>query len=659
MHVKSPTVRSARHPAGWLLALLLAPGLASAASPERAVGNLQLTGIPEISAEDLNLVAPYLETRSARLLGWVPDGGAVIRTRFASTEQLHLVTHPLGARHQLTFYSEPVRQAVVAPREARVAFLKDRGGDENYGLFLLDLKTRQTRELSDPGTRNGAPVWSRDGRQLAFYSNARDGKSWDIHVVEPASGQKARRLLATESESGAWWPLDFSVSGAQLLLLQYFSINDSRLWLLELASGTLTPVQLPPAGVNEAAFARGGAGLWVSVDAFGEFRELIRLDPVTGARDSLTAHLAADVELFAQSDDGDWLGYTINDDGFSRLNLIHLSRGLELELPLLPGARVDRMAFLPGSSDLALTVSDPAAPGNLFRLVNGGDDGAHLEQWTASETGGLDRARFSNATSFKFATFDQVEGRPRQLQALRYAQPGNGPHPVLIDIHGGPEGQAKPTFDATLQLLAAELGFVILRPNVRGSAGFGRSFLRLDNGRRREDAVQDIGALLDWIAAQPELDHSRVVVMGSSYGGYMVLASLIAHGERLLGGIDRVGISNFVSFLENTSDYRRDLRRAEYGDERDPQMRTFLDEISPMGQARRIAKPLLIFQGRNDPRVPVTESRQMVAEIQAAGGEVWYMEAADEGHGIRRKANQRMYYAVVVTFLRELLERQP
>ncbi len=164
---------------------------------------------------------------------------------------------------------------------------------------------------------------------------------------------------------------------------------------------------------------------------------------------------------------------------------------------------------------------------------------------------------------------------------------------------------------------------------------------------------------MDWIAAQPELDHSRVVVMGGSYGGYMVLASLIAHGERLLGGIDRVGISNFVTFLEHTSDYRRDLRRAEYGDERDPQMRTFLDEISPMGQARRIAKPLLIFQGRNDPRVPVTESRQMVAEIQAAGGEVWYMEAADEGHGIRRKANQRMYYAVVVAFLRELLERQP
>ena len=653
-----PTARSPRRPARWLRALLLVPALSLGAPPERTVGNLLLRGIPEITAEDLNLVAPYLETRSARLLGWVPGGGAVIRTRFASTEQLHLVTHPLGARHQLTFASEPIRQAFVAPHAAQLVFLRDRGGDENYGLFLVELKTRQTRELSEPGTRNGSPVWSRDGRQLAFYSNGRNGTAWDIYLTEPASGQKARRVLDTGSASGAWWPLDFSADGAQLLLLQYFSINDSRLWLLELASGRLAVVQLPPAGVNEAAYARDGAGLWVSVDAFGEFRELIRLDPVTGARDSLTAHLKADVELFAQSDAGDWLAYTINDNGFSRLNLIDLERGLELELPRLPGARVDQMAFAPRSSDLGLTVSDPAAPGNLFRLVNEGD-GARFEQWTASETGGADRARFSNAVSIQFATFDQVAGQARQLQALLYPQPGDGPHPVLVDIHGGPEGQAKPTFQATLQLLAAELGFVILRPNVRGSAGFGRSFLQLDNGRRREDSVRDIGALLDWIATRPELDHTRVVVMGGSYGGYMVLASLIAYGERLLGGIDRVGISNFVTFLENTSDYRRDLRRAEYGDETDPEMRAFLDAISPTRQAHRIVKPLLIFQGRNDPRVPVTESRQMVAEIEAGGGQVWYMEAADEGHGIRRKANQRMYYAAVVTFLRHLLESKP
>jgi dipeptidyl aminopeptidase/acylaminoacyl peptidase len=284
---------------------------------------------------------------------------------------------------------------------------------------------------------------------------------------------------------------------------------------------------------------------------------------------------------------------------------------------------------------------------------------ARYEQWTASETGGLDAAPFSAAVSIRFPTFDRVEDQPRQLQALLYPRPGSGPHPVVVDIHGGPEGQAKPSFDATLQLLAAELGFAILRPNVRGSAGFGRSFLKLDNGQRREDSLRDIGALLDWIATRPELDQDRVVVMGGSYGGYMVLASLVAHGERLLGGIDRVGISNFVTFLENTSDYRRGLRRAEYGDETDPHMRKFLESISPARQARRISKPLLVFQGLNDPRVPVSESRQMVAEIEAAGGEVWYLEAADEGHGIRRKANQRLYYAAVTAFLRRLLADGP
>ena len=655
MHVLKPAAVHFAFVRPWLVALLVLTQPAGA--DQRMVGNTLVQGLPDIAEADVSLVSPYLDTRSARLLGWLPVGGAVIRTRFGSTDQLHLVTHPLGARHQLTFYSEPVRQAFVAPDQPRVVFLKDRGGDEYYGVFLLDLKTRATREISPPGTRNGAPVWSRDGTRLAFYNNGQDGNSWDIYLAELDTAAPPRRVLARGTDTGAWWPLDFSADGGQLLLLQYYSINDARLWLCDLRSGAVTWVNLPQAGINQAAFARDGKGLWLSSDAFGEFRELIRFDPDTGNQESLTNHFYWDVELFAQSDDGGWLAYTINENGFSRLTIVDLKEGVELDLPALPGARVDQMVFQPGGNNLGLTVSGPRATGNAFRLIND-SDGVRFEQWTASEPGGLNRARFLDAVSIRFPTFDEINGQRRELQALLYEPAGEGPHPVLIDIHGGPEGQAKPSFNAAVQLFAGELGFAILRPNVRGSAGFGKAFLKLDNGRRREDSVRDIGALLDWVDTQPQLDADRVAVIGGSYGGYMVLASLIAHGERLMGGIDRVGISNFVSFLENTSDYRRALRRAEYGDETDPAMREFLNTISPTRNAGRINKPVLIFQGRNDPRVPVTESRQMVAEIGAAGGEVWYLEAQDEGHGIRRKANERLYLAAVTVFLRDLLSRQ-
>ena len=226
----------------------------------------------------------------------------------------------------------------------------------------------------------------------------------------------------------------------------------------------------------------------------------------------------------------------------------------------------------------------------------------------------------------------------------------------VIEIHGGPEGQSRPGYSAWTQYLVNELGYAVLQPNVRGSTGYGRTFTMLDNGRLREDSVRDIGALLVWISAQPGLDAGRVVVSGGSYGGYMVLASMVAFGDRLRGGIDIVGISNFVTFLTNTAPYRRDLRRVEYGDERDPAMRRFLQRISPLTRAEAIRKPLLVIQGLNDPRVPASESEQMVARVRANGAEVWYLAARDEGHGFRKKSNRDFELKTRATFLERLKE---
>ncbi len=254
-----------------------------------------------------------------------------------------------------------------------------------------------------------------------------------------------------------------------------------------------------------------------------------------------------------------------------------------------------------------------------------------------------------------YPTWDRSGGKARLLSAFVYRpHTAPGPCPVVIDIHGGPESQYRPGWDPFLQFLVNELGYAVVAPNVRGSSGYGKTFLALDNGVLREDAVRDIGSLLVWIGAQRDFDRARVSVMGGSYGGYMALAALVSYGERLRGGIDVVGISNFVTFLRNTAPYRRDLRRAEYGDERDTAMRVFLERISPLTNAGRIRKPLLVVAGLNDPRVPASESEQLVWRVRAAGGEVWYLAAKDEGHGFRKKANRDVYLETAASFLQQL-----
>ena len=241
------------------------------------------------------------------------------------------------------------------------------------------------------------------------------------------------------------------------------------------------------------------------------------------------------------------------------------------------------------------------------------------------------------------------------IPAFVYRPDGPGPHPVIVSIHGGPEGQARPTFSATYQLWIERLNAAVIVPNVRGSAGYGKTYLQLDNGMRREDSVRDIGALLDWIGEQPELDQERVAVFGGSYGGYMVLASSVHYSDRLKAAVDIVGISNFVTFLENTQDYRRDLRRPEYGDERDPEMRAHLQAISPLNNVEEIDVPMFVVQGENDPRVPVSEAEQMVAALRAQGSPVWYMNALNEGHGYRKKENRDLFSEATVLFLENWL----
>jgi dipeptidyl aminopeptidase/acylaminoacyl peptidase len=299
--------------------------------------------------------------------------------------------------------------------------------------------------------------------------------------------------------------------------------------------------------------------------------------------------------------------------------------------------------------DIAITIASAQSPADVFvlNIVTN-----KLERWTESETAGIVASQLRSPDLIKWKSFDGKE-----ISGFYYKPDTKftGRRPVIITIHGGPEGQYRPGFQGASNYYLNEMGAAIIYPNVRGSSGYGKTFIASDNGFKREESVKDIGALLEWIALQPELDADRVMVTGGSYGGYMTLAVAVNYADRIRCALDVVGISHFGTFLKNTESYRRDLRRVEYGDERDPKMSAFFEKISPLNNAGKITKPMFIVQGGNDPRVPRTEAAQMAEKIRSNKGVVWYLEATDEGHGFAKKNNQDFQRYVTVLFMQRYL----
>jgi len=622
-------------------------------------GNLVLDNIPVVDTPLTARLDDYLNSRGASFVDWLPDDGLLIATRFGDVDQLHRVSMPLGAREQLTFYREPVTvarapQSAVAPG---FAFLLDQGGNENAQVYYYDLSTRAVRQLTDGKGLNGGLVWSHDGKRVAYHGTGRDGVSYDLFIAEPGNKLAQPRLVYNGFEKN-WTVADWSPDDTKLLINNFVSATEGHLYVMDIATAALTPVSEgeETASVTAARFTADGRGVYVVTNRDSEFQQLRRVDLLTGEIEVLTAHIPWDIDYFARSDDGRYLAWAANVDGIHRLTVVDVAKRSEMQPPL-PDGRIGRIAFDRGGKRLAFSLESPQSPRDVF--VYEIERGA-VVRYTRSEAGPVDPLQFVPAELVRYPTFDRVNGKYRQIPAFVYRPRDRpGPRPVLIDIHGGPESQALPSWNPFTQFLVREMGFVVITPNVRGSSGYGRTWLDLDNAEDREDAVKDIGALLVWIGAQRDLDAKQVFVSGGSYGGYMTLAALVNFSDRLRGGIDTVGISNFVTFLESTAPYRRQLRRPEYGDERLPKMRAYLTRISPLTNAARIAKPLLVVQGLNDPRVPASESQQMVAKIRARGGEVWYLAARDEGHGFKKKTNREFLQKTTVTFLEKQLAVKP
>lgn len=594
---------------------------------------LVVDGIPAVPLALADSTRPYMEYRTAAFKSWNPvDRSVLITTRFGNTAQLHQVKTPNAARTQLSFEVDGIGFAAWAPSKGDVLLVgKDVGGNEFYQLYTL--KEGRLTLLTDGKSRNVFDTWSEDGSLIGYSSTRRNGADNDLYVMDPRD-PKTDRLVA-QVKGGGWQISSFSPDRTKAAVIEYISAAKSNLHVLDLASGKLTAVgdQRKEIAYGGAQFAPDGT-LWVTSDEGSEFQRLGTVDIATGKFSPRAPDTKWDVENFDIADDGSFIAYTINEAGMARLKLLDPKSGAVRVVDGLPAGQIIGLSIAPWG-DIGLSFSSAKSAADVYSV-----DAKTLTvtRWTVSETGGLDVSKNVEPELVEVKSFDgkPVSGFLYRPNPAKFP----GKRPLLVNIHGGPESQSQPGFLGRSNYLLNELGIAIFFPNVRGSSGYGRTFVSLDNGPfKREDSVKDIGAFLDKLTKDATLDATRFAVTGGSYGGYMCYAAAIRYGSQFKSANCVVAISNFVTFLENTQSYRRDLRRVEYGDERDAKQRTKLMEISPLTSVNKLNIPLMVVTGGNDPRVPASEADQMVKAVRNNGGFAWHLLGKDEGHGFAKKVN--------------------
>ena len=618
-------------------------------------GNLILENIPHIPQSIKDDLSKFQNVRSAAFRGFRTDNdGLYISTRFGNVSQLHHVKSPGAMRNQITYFEEPIGSVAMHPVDSSIVFTMDKGGTENAQIYLLEPSSSSIKLLTDGASRNGGPLISNSGKKIAFQSNKRNGSSNDVWILNLDAPKQNEIVI--ESLDGTWWgATDWTKDDSKLLIQNYISITNSKAYILDLKTKEKTLIlgdRVNESVNNVLSFDKDDKGIFFITNQYGEFNQLAYHNLETAEVTIISKEISWNVDGFTISDSGNKAAFVVNENGYSSLYLLDTNSFNFKKVTSLPIGLVGGMQFSKDDMSLGLTLNTYQSPSDTYVLDLEFEtlNYKKLTRWTYSEVGGLDTSKFVKPKLIQYESFDS-----RKIPAFIYAKKSVSPQPVIIYIHGGPESQARPSFSSTFQLWINNLGAAVIAPNVRGSNGYGKDYLKLDNGYKREDSVKDIGALLDWIKTQPNLDSDRVAVYGGSYGGYMVLASAVHYSDRLKAAVDVVGISNFVTFLKNTKDYRRDLRRVEYGDERDPDMEKFLQTISPNNNVEQINVPMFVVQGENDPRVPVTEAEQIVKSLRESGKKVWYMNALNEGHGYRKKENRDIYQQAVVLFLKENL----
>ncbi len=589
--------------------------------------------IPQSIADDL---ARYGAFRDAQLAAWHPTKRQIlINTVFGQFPQIHLVDGPGRARTQLTFLPAPgVPRANAAAPFSSVSFdpadgntfvlRRDvTGGREGYNLYRYEMSTGQITPLNEPRSASGFPVWSRQGKWIAYRSSERNGTDRDIWVMQPSDPKTARRVGET---TGNWDVEDWSPDGSSLLALELASNTVTTIWKIDVASGekkALTPRDGEPAGWLNARFSADGRHVYAVTDKGGRPR-VWRGVVATGAWSPVTGEADA-VDSFELSPDGLMIAMILDRGEHTELQVLDLGTLKPRPLPPLGPGVMSQLLWRPGSREVGFTFASIRSQGDVYSVDT---SLGTLTRWTASEVS----FNADNLPTPEVIRWKSEDGLTVSGIFYRPSTKFTGPRPVMVSLHGGPEQRDRVRFQGRSNYFLNELGIAIIYPNVRGSVGFGRKFEEGDNGKARMGAIKDVGALLDWIAKQPDLDKSRVLVQGPSYGGYLALESAIVYADRIRCVMAGAAMTNLVTFLEQTGADRQANRRAEYGDERDPDMRGFLLSISPITRASELKLPTMILHPGNDTRVPVSQAQELVNALKANQAPVWYLEFAGVGH---------------------------
>lgn len=598
-------------------------------------------------------IKKYSESRNAGIASVHPNGKEIIAvTRFGSTNQLHKITIPMGARKQLTFFDEPVGTASYEPVKGEyLIYTKDTGGNEFGQLYKLDLKSLESKLLTDGGrSQNGGVIWKKDGSGFYFSSTKRNGGDRDMYYMNPLKPEETQLVL--EVKGGGWGISDLSEDGKKLLISEYVSANDSYLYIYDLETKKLEPItDRKEKGVVQsgASFSKNPDKIFYVTDRDNEFSRLAVLNLKTKKTEYLTSSIPWNVEDYDLSKDKSTIAFVTNESGINKLYILDTATNKYGAVSQIPTGLIGGVKFSDDGRSLYFSRSAANSGSDIYKMDMTSQT---IERWTESEQGEMQPADMSVPKLIEWNSFDKMK-----ISGFYYPASSKftGKRPVIINIHGGPEGQSMASSIGSSNYFTNEMGVAMIYPNVRGSSGFGKTFIAADNWDLRMNSVKDIGSLLDWIAKQPELDKDRIMIMGGSYGGFMTLATAYEYADKIRCSVDIVGISDFNTFLKNTEEYRRDLRRVEYGDERIPKMAEFFTRIAPLNNIDKIKKPMFIIQGTNDPRVPVTEAVQMRDKLKAQGKTVWYLEAKNEGHGFRKKENIDFQRLAVIRFMQEYL----
>ncbi len=610
-----------------------------------------MDGVPNAPAGLAQRVQAAIAGRGATPLGWSTKGELLIATRFGETTQLHLLTSPGGERQQLTFRTTPVPRGRFSPDPWHDEFVfaaNDSQGGER--LYLQEVDNARARALTDGKHRVRGAIWSNSGHALAFVSTDGDGKGDDIDLVEPAGPGAARTIVA--GNGGYWRPLDWSPDDRRLLVRAARSPAAGALYVVDLATGARQPLAPGVEAVGRAKFSRDGQGVYLITDQDGDRAELRYVNRFTGRQTRVSGSGTGDVEEFALSRDGHYLAYTQNEGGNDALHLLDLATHALVPTPQVPvTGRIDSLHFDLKGGRLAFRYSAYDKPADAYVLDTATDQ---VVQWTKSEAGAVDLAQFVAPQLTQFPTFDEENGRTRELPVYVFEPKSAGPHPVLIVFHDGPDDAFRPGFDPWIQFVVNDLGFAVVAPNLRGSTGHGKTFAALDDGAARGDVLKDVGALLVWLEARKDLDHTKVVVSGRSYGGYLALMAMVDYSSRLRGGVDLSGMTDLPTYLDGLPPSLQPAARAEFGDESKPEVRDFLRNLSPLALADRITKPVMIVHGLGDRRVAVSEAEEMAALLRSHRAQVWLLIAKPEGHRVVEQADRAAYYTRFAQFLETL-----